>query len=223
MIDVHANDAHEAEIDYICIASDLLRRMMSELQATVANNSRLSLAMSTAGHDLRQRLHTLLGTIELLTVAESPARAPDLARSAKAKIVRLANELEELALHAGCDSVPPIPLKHAFDVAPVLLQIHLDWCSEARAKSLGFKITHTVAMVESDPYLLAVIVNNVVAHAVSTPNPGRFALTAIFKVAIWYWRCAIQARNSRCGLASDRGHQQHQLDQRRPRPRASDH
>ena len=58
MIDVHANEAHEAEIDYICIAGDLLRRMMSELQEAVANNSRLALAMATAGHHLRQRLHT---------------------------------------------------------------------------------------------------------------------------------------------------------------------
>jgi signal transduction histidine kinase len=176
MIDVDTNDAQEAEIDYICIAGDLLRRMMSELQAAVANNSRLALAMATAGHDLRQRLHALLGTIELMTAAESPARAADLVRSAKARIFRLANELEELALHTGCDAIPLLPLKYSFDVAPVLEQVRLDWHSQACAKSLGFKITHTVAMVESDPYLLAVIVNNVVANAVRYTHTGEVCI-----------------------------------------------
>jgi signal transduction histidine kinase len=172
MIQIDTNDADQAEVDYICIAGDLLRRTLSELQSAVANNSRLALAMATAGHDLRQRLHLLLSTIELLPLADSPKHAADLARSAKTMIFRLANDLEELALHADVDSMPPSPLKYSFEVAPVLEQVHLDWCSEARAKSIGFKITHTVAMVESDPYLLAVIVNNVVANAVLYTHSG---------------------------------------------------
>jgi len=171
MIEVYPEGTQKAQIDYICVAGDLLRRMMSELQALVANNARLALAMATAGHDLRQRLQSLLGTIELLTVA-TPERAADLVRSAKAKIFRLANEFEELARHTDCAVTPSVPLKHVFDVAPVLKQVHEDWCSEATEKCLGFKITHTAAMVESDPYLLAVIVNNVVANAVRYTQRG---------------------------------------------------
>jgi signal transduction histidine kinase len=172
MIHFDTDDSNQAEVDYICIAGDLLRRMMSELQSAVAGNARLGLAMATAGHDLRQRLHSLLGTVDLLSSADSPARAGDLARRAKAMIFRLANELEDLALQAERDSIPHSPLKHSFEVAPVLEQVHLDWSSEAREKCLGFKISHTAAMVESDPYLLAVIVNNVVANAVRYTQSG---------------------------------------------------
>jgi signal transduction histidine kinase len=171
LIDLHSNESHQAEIDYICISGDLLSRMMTELQVAAAHNVRLALAMATAGHDLRQRLQSLLGTIELMIAAKTE-RAADLGRSAKAKIFRLANELEELARHTDCDTTDPRPLKYAFDVEPVLQQVHKDWCSEARAKSLGFKVAHTVAMVESDPYLLAVIVNNVVANAVRYTQRG---------------------------------------------------
>jgi hypothetical protein len=39
-------------IDYICVAADLLTKMMSELQSLQVNNRRLTLAMATAGHDL---------------------------------------------------------------------------------------------------------------------------------------------------------------------------
>src|SRR5277367_4057188 len=169
---IDTNHADQAEVDYICIAGDLLRRMMSELQSAVASNSRLALSMATAGHDLRQRLHSLLCTIELLGRPESPTRAAELTRSAKVQIFRLANELEELALQADSDSASSSPLKQSIAVAPVLEQVHLDWHSEARAKSLGFRITHTAAMVESDPYLLAVIVNNVVANAVRYTHSG---------------------------------------------------
>ena len=114
-------------------------------------------------------------------IAAKTERAADLGRSAKAKIFRLANELEEPARHTDCDTTDPRPLKYAFDVEPVLQQVHKDWCSEARAKSLGFKVAHTVAMVESDPYLLAVIVNNVVANAVRYTQREKFALGARFK------------------------------------------
>ena len=173
---MNLNHADQAEVDYICIAGDLLRRMMSELQSTVATNSRLALAMATAGHDIRQRLHALLGTIELLTSTESETRAADLARSAKAQIFRLANELEQLTLQADSGSASSSPLKTSVAVTPVLKQVHLDWYSEARAKQLRFKITHTLAMVESDPYLLAVIVNNVVANAVRYTHSGEVSV-----------------------------------------------
>ena len=55
------------ETDYICVAADLLSKMMSELQSLDLNNRRLTLAMASAGHDLRQRLQILLVIVELLT------------------------------------------------------------------------------------------------------------------------------------------------------------
>jgi len=46
------------DTDYICVAADLLSKMMSELQSLELNNRRLTLAMAAAGHDLRQRFCT---------------------------------------------------------------------------------------------------------------------------------------------------------------------
>ena len=51
--------AHSERIDYICVACDLLDRMMSELQIAANYNSKLALAMASAGHDLRADLREL--------------------------------------------------------------------------------------------------------------------------------------------------------------------
>jgi len=122
--------APTGEIDYICVAADLLQRMMSELKCLETNNSRLTLSLAAAGHDLRQRLHGLLRTVDLLTVAEDATVAAELSIKAKALIHRLAGELEQLVFQSGHE--------------------------EAAAKRLDFEVVPTEAIVESDQGLLAV-------------------------------------------------------------------
>jgi two-component system, sensor histidine kinase len=162
--------------DYVCIAAALLEKMLLALQSAEANCSRLALAMATAGHDLRQRLHLLMAAIELLAITDEPVRAAELRRDAKSLIYRLANELEQLAVLAERDSRQASPVRYAFELAPVLEQIQRDWLSEARSKELDFKCARSVVRVESDPYLLAVIVNNAVANAVRYTEVGEVCL-----------------------------------------------
>jgi signal transduction histidine kinase len=158
--------APNPEVDYISIAADLLRQMMSELKCLETNNSRLTLAMATAGHDLRQRLHGLLRTVDLLTAADDATAAAELSIKAKALIHRLAGELEQLVFQAGRDHRRPAPPKHCFDISLVLNQIELDWLDEAAAKRLHFEVVPTEAIVESERSLLSVIMNNIVGNAV---------------------------------------------------------
>jgi signal transduction histidine kinase len=166
----------KAEIDYICIAADLLQRMMSELKCLETNNSRLTLAMASAGHDLRQRLHALLRTVDLLTSADDATVAADLNTKAKALIHRLAGELEQLVFHAGRDHRVPAPPKHCFDISLVLNQIERDWLDEAAAKRLHFEVAPTEAVVESDRSLLGAIMNNIVGNAVRYTACGEVRL-----------------------------------------------
>jgi signal transduction histidine kinase len=164
--------ARKAEIDYICVAADLLQRMMSELKCLETNNSRLTLSLAAAGHDLRQRLHGLLRTVDLLTVAEDATVAAELSIKAKALIHRLAGELEQLVFQSGRDQRSSVPPKHCFDISVVLNQLELDWQEEAAAKRLDFEVVPTEAIVESDQSLLAVIMNNIVGNAVRHTTCG---------------------------------------------------
>src|ERR1700722_4391998 len=148
------------DIDYICVAADLLTTMTSELKSLELGNRRLTLAMATAGHDLRQRLHALCGTVELLASSQDRVGRAELCQRAKALIFRLARELEQLALQAERDYRRAASSTHCFVIATVLEQIKGDWESEATAKHLEFTVTHVDCLVKSDQRLLAVIMHN---------------------------------------------------------------
>ena len=177
------------EIDYICIAADLLTKMTSELQSLERDNRRLILTMATAGHDLRARLHALCGAVELLTYSQDRVARAELCQRAKALIFQLAQELEQLALVAELDCKCATSSTHCFAIGPVLEQIKRDWESEATAKHLEFNVTQGDCLVESDQRLLAVIMHNVVGNAVrhtdqgavsvSSTIEGRFATLAV--------------------------------------------
>jgi hypothetical protein len=147
MIHFDADGSNQAEVDYICIAADLLRRMMSELQSAIAGNATLGLglAMASVEHNLSQRLHLLLCTVELLSMAESPAQAGDLARHAKAMIFQLANELEDLALQAERDLTLSFVSMRPFEFSPILEPAPRDWRFGVSEKCWDLKITQTSA------------------------------------------------------------------------------
>jgi hypothetical protein len=105
MLFEYCGDSQYDEIANLRIAVDLLQRMMAELQFEEASYPGLAAAMVTSGHDLRQRLHLLLGTIDSLTAANDPSHADDLHRRVKSSIYELAQELEVLAVHVDQNSM----------------------------------------------------------------------------------------------------------------------
>jgi hypothetical protein len=102
-----------SQIVYICIATDLLRQMMMELQRAELNNASVVPAIVAARQDVRQRLDLLLATIESLVAAENPTRATYLGRRAKLMIYRLAGEIEQLAIQAQGVGQPLIAEDHS--------------------------------------------------------------------------------------------------------------
>jgi signal transduction histidine kinase len=166
------------DMDYICVAADLLTKMMSALQSLELSNRRLTLAMATAGHDLRQWLHALFGTVELLSSSQDGVGRAQLCQRAKSLIFRLAGELEQLTHQAERDCGHAASSTHCFVIATVLEQIKSDWESEATAKRLEFTVAHADCLVESDQRLLAVIMHNVVGNAVRHTNQGAVTVSS---------------------------------------------
>jgi signal transduction histidine kinase len=166
------SDSQLTHIDYICVAANLLEDMMSELHSLKANNRRLTLAMAAAGHDLRQRLHTLLATVELLMSTPDKVRMEELSQRAKSLIFRLAQETELLACEAEQEYTRAAPAAPRFLISSVLRQLRSDWGWEAAAKRLHFTVAHIDCVVESDQRLLASILNNLVGNAVRHTSQG---------------------------------------------------
>lgn len=166
------------DTDYICVAADLLSKMMSELQSLELSNRRLTLAMASTGHDLRQRLHVLLGTVDLLTSTKHEVRNAELGQRAKSLIFRLAGELEQLAVDAEREARPAAPSTHCFGISKLLGELKTDWESEALAKCLGFRVDQADCLIQSDRRLLAIIMNNVVGNAVRHTAQGEVTVAS---------------------------------------------
>jgi signal transduction histidine kinase len=158
--------------DYVCVGTDLLSRITTRIHRLEEQNQHLTLAMTTAGHDLRQRLHALLRMVEMLTSAAGRSRSMELSERAKSLIFRLAGELEQLALRAQPDHNLAAPEACGFAIADLLGQLQKDWEDEAEAKELAFAVGQAGCVVESDQRLLAVILNNVVGNAVRHTAQG---------------------------------------------------
>jgi signal transduction histidine kinase len=164
------------EIDYICIATDLLASLTSDLQSLESNNAALALAMVTAGHDLRQGLQVLATTLDLIARTDDTRRAADLVQRAKEMILRQAGELEHLVVQANCDRSLAVLTPQRFVVSSVLEKIHSDWQAEAAAKHLRFVVDQADYVVESDQRLLSAILNNIIGNAVRHTSNGRVSV-----------------------------------------------
>jgi two-component system, sensor histidine kinase len=154
------------EVDYVCVSTNLLTKIMSELQSLQIHNQWLTLASATTGHDLRGRLQTLMGTVDLLSVSRDTLRIADLSRRAKLLIHRLAQELENLAYQAEQPAEHAAPSTYSFVISTLLATLRSDWQPIAEQKYLAFNVVETDCIVESDQRLLAVILDNIVGNAV---------------------------------------------------------
>jgi hypothetical protein len=93
----------------IFAATDLLRRMMSELHSLRAAATSPALGLAIDSHELREQLHELFETVRALAKEGEPRHTEELSCKALDLIKRLAEELEYLAGEAERDysKVPP--------------------------------------------------------------------------------------------------------------------
>jgi hypothetical protein len=111
--------AQRSEVCYICQAADLLGAMIQELRCLQASHGHLAPSVA-ASHGVQKRLQSLLGIVELLKIMRDADRSVELIARAKALILDLGGELEELAsqaarnysLTSGPDSFAISPIHH---------------------------------------------------------------------------------------------------------------
>ena len=167
------------DVDYICIAADLLAEMMSELESLNAANRGHAVAMAAVANDVRQKLRKLLRTVEQLTSTQDPIRGAELSKRAKALILALATEMEESAAFPERDYRQFSPSPYCFEICSLLGQLKIDWQPVAAGKQLKLDVSVVDCLVQSDQRLLAVILNNLVGNAVTHTARGGVTLASI--------------------------------------------
>lgn len=157
---------------YICIAKSQLNAVMNNLESAKGRCARQSLAMVTAGHDLRQHIQIIWAALENLESAET-VLANQWIDTAKEQAQRMEDEALHLVKNAQLD-IESMPLQVApFSIDDTLSQIDRDWRVFAASKGLALKVRPCTTMVVSDRRLLSVILDNLVANAVKYTNLGQ--------------------------------------------------
>ena len=163
---------------YICIAESQLNSVMKSLESAQGRCSRQSLAMVTAGHDLRQHIHIIRAALDHLESTET-VFANQWIDTAKEQARRLEDEALHLVENAQLD-IESMPLQVApFSIENTLRQIDRDWRVFAASKGLALKVRPCTTMVVSDRRLLSVILDNLVANAVKYTNLGQINVDCI--------------------------------------------
>jgi len=157
---------------YICIAESQLNSVMKNLESAQGRCSRQSLAMVTAGHDLRQHIHIIRAALDHLESTET-VFANQWIDTAKEQARRLEEEALYLVENAQLD-IESMPLQvAAFSIDDTLRRIDRDWRVFAASKGLALKVQPCATMVVSDRRLLSVILDNLVANSVKYTNLGQ--------------------------------------------------
>jgi CHASE3 domain sensor protein len=89
------------EVDYLCVATDLLQQMFTELQSLALSDPEFARAVSVRGSHARVRLLTLQETILELMGNDTPSAACVLARRACALVSSLSDEIDTLMNEMG--------------------------------------------------------------------------------------------------------------------------
>jgi len=163
---------------YVCIAESQLNSVMKSLESAQGRCARQSLAMVTAGHDLRQHIQIIWAALENLESAET-VLANQWIDTAKEQARRLEDEALHLVRNAQLD-IESMPLQVApFSIDDTLSQIDRDWRVFASSKALALKVQACATMIASDPRLLSVILDNLVANAVKYTHVGQVSVDCI--------------------------------------------
>ena len=124
MLEESTGNVDLTEIENIGVAADLLRRMFVELERLVADDARLHLAMSHSAYAIRLQLDMLSGITALLGAAQRPLHARELTRQARALILQLASDLEQMPEIAHATAAPNHSLHNRAVVWPLTRLMH---------------------------------------------------------------------------------------------------
>lgn len=151
---------------------DLVAELRRQKATAEQANSAKSRFLAVATHELRQPLHALALFVQALR--ESPAAAHE--RQLVTNIGRSVDAMEELfdslldisRLDAGTVS----PRVESFALASVFERVRQEYAPVAHQKGLSLAVMPTSGCIRSDPALLARIVGNLVANALSYTDAG---------------------------------------------------
>jgi signal transduction histidine kinase len=175
LADVKASDEGtrtSSEVTYVCVDEVRFNRLTADLDAARRMNTRQSLAMATAGHDLRQHLQNIVLALDLIRCTLVDPKSLEWLSTAQEQAGCLIRGLEGLAREANIHAYQVQHERSSFPIAKLLTRIARKWLPAANAKNLQLKIDQSPARVRSNPDLLFAVIDNLVSNAIKHTGRG---------------------------------------------------
>jgi len=165
-----------SEVVYVCMDEVRFNQLTAALDALRRVNARQSLAMATAGHDLRQHLQTIVLALDLLRRSLVDNQHLDWLATAQEQASDLTFGLEALAREANICAYTDQHERSSFPIATLLARIERKWLPVAQARDLQLRIDRSAARVRSNPDLLFAVIDNLVSNAIKHTDRGSVAV-----------------------------------------------
>lgn len=156
----------------------IAEQLAQERDSSVAANIAKSEFIATASHDLRQPMFAInlqLRSLDGLDLPVTVRRTLDVIRTSVTKLNAMFSELLDIS---RADAGVIEPALQPLDLAQALSEVCVTTRVQCEAKGLTFASNIAGLSVESDPILLAQIVQNLLTNAVQNTSAGRISLTA---------------------------------------------
>lgn len=157
----------------------LARRLEQEVASTrtaqeeaEAANAAKSTFLAAASHDLRQPIHALGLFLALLDRSTLDAQQRETLNLARSALTASFEMLDALLDFSRAEAGVIVPRPHPFRIGEVLRQIEEEVAVNADEKQLFYRTRDCDAVVDADPGLVKIILQNLVTNAIRYTSDG---------------------------------------------------
>jgi signal transduction histidine kinase len=166
------------------VASSLLAAALADLRRSLAQSTEArqialdadlakSKFLAAASHDLRQPIHSLRLSLDVLAQSPPPQSDQEVLDHARAAANASAEMLDTLLDFSRTEVGAIRPRKRIFELQPILHSLEAELGPQADCKQLVYRTRETDASVFADPALVELILRNLIGNALRyTPSGG---------------------------------------------------
>lgn len=164
-------DAHGATTAWVGVMLDIteLKATEASLRQAARDKGRL---LAAAGHDLKQPLQAILGSLERVARLERAEDRAVWAEQGRMAVSRMSSALDSLLASSRLEfgNVPPVI--EAVPAARIIAVLHASFADQAQQKGLRFVLRPCAATLRTDGGLLLTILTNLVSNAIKYTDRG---------------------------------------------------
>lgn len=156
--------------DELFVLSTTINELLDRISDAIDREKEFT---SNASHELRTPLSVIKGTLEvLIRKPRTPQEYVEKAQFCLAEVNRLTHLTEELLLLARFENQKQTVSIENVDLEALVLDALARHSADMQSNNMGYAVSGLDRVVQSDSYLLTVILDNLISNSVKYAGPG---------------------------------------------------